>query len=68
MQTEAAYNNSPAAKTEISSVAQMPRMMTSEERLELAHTLSNLCALGLVKRVVDGIGVVRYQPVKGRTS
>ena len=47
-----------------SSVVSMPKLMTSEERIELSHVLSNLCALGLVKRVVDGIGVVRYQPVK----
>ena len=51
-----------STSTPVSAVTSMPKKtMTYEERILLSHTLSNLCALGLVKRVVDGIGVVRYQ-------
>jgi hypothetical protein len=44
------------------------RILTAEERMLLSHTLSNLCALGLVKRVIDGIGVVRYQLTNRRMA
>jgi hypothetical protein len=50
---------SPSIRLEVQQVR--TEKITPEQRLLLSHTLSNLCALGLVKRVVDGIGVVRYE-------
>jgi hypothetical protein len=50
---------SPSIRLEVQQVR--TEKITPEQRLLLSHALSNLCALGLVKRVIDGIGVVRYQ-------
>jgi hypothetical protein len=51
-----------------SPVVQMPKTISREQKQLLDHTLRNLCAMGLLKKVTDGIGVVRYQPVRGRRA
>jgi hypothetical protein len=60
MQTETAYSNPPAPKSETSNPLTTLGQVCAD--------LEELCAVGLLEAYRDEYNVVRYRPIEGRAA
>lgn len=69
MQTTAASYRNPQPQTERTCRKQgSPTLAVRIHRGEVARTLDELCALGLVEKFTDQYRITRYRPTNGRVA